>query len=73
MSESLDNCDPNHKCEVLLDADQMIGIFGEKYAAAPSKFKFHPGEIMLIRELVKHVKEIVDRGGENNGLHYFQE
>lgn len=73
MSESFDCCNSEHQCEVLLDDDQLIDIFGKKYAAAPSKFKFHPGEMMLIRELVKHGKEIVDRGGENKGLHHFQE
>lgn len=51
----------------------MVDIFGEKYAAAPTKFKFHFGEIMLIQELVKHVKGIVDRGGENMGLGHFKE
>lgn len=72
LSESF-GCDPEQKCDVLLDETDMIDIFGKKYAATPSKFKFHPGEIMLIRELVKHVKEIVDQGGENKGLHHFKE
>lgn len=73
LGESLGLCEPQHKCDVLLDDDEMIDIFGKKYAATPSKFKFQPGEIMLIKELVKHVKGIVDRGGENKGLHHFQE
>lgn len=51
----------------------MIDIFGEKYASMPAKFKLQPGEIMLIREPVKHVKKIVDNGGENMGLHHFKE
>lgn len=73
LSDSFDHCDPEHKCDALLDETELIEIFGEKYAAAPSRFKFQPGEKMLIRELVKHVKEIVDRDGENKGLHHFQE
>lgn len=73
LSDSLGRCDPQHECDVLLDEHEMIDIFGKKYANTPSKFKFQPGEIMLIRELVKHAKGIVDRGGENKGLHHFQE
>lgn len=73
LSDSYGHCDPEQKCDALLDETEMIEIFGQKYAAAPSKFKFQLGEKMLIRELVKHVREIVDRGGENKGLHHFQE
>ena len=72
LADSLDPCDQPHEYDVLWDDVDMIDIFGKKYANQPSNFKFQPGEIMLIRELVKHVKSIVDRGGENKGLHHFQ-
>lgn len=59
-------------CDVLLDNTEMIDLFGKKYAATPSKFKFQPGEVMLIKELVQYVKEIADRGGANKNLRHFE-
>lgn len=73
LSESLGEFDAENEFEVLLGDDEMIDIFGEKYASMPAKFKLQPGEIMLIRELVKHVKKLVDNGGENMGLNHFKE
>lgn len=61
------------ECEVLVDEDKMIDIFGTKYATSSSQFKFQPGDILLIQELVLHVKLIVDNNGENSGLHLFRD
>lgn len=57
-------------CEV--SNEHMIEIFGKKYADIPSKFCFERGEILLIKELVAHVKHIVDSNGENSGLFRFK-
>lgn len=43
-------------------------IFGKMYANKPNQFAFLPGERILIKELVRHVREIV--GGGN--LHHFR-
>lgn len=59
-------------CDYLLDDDEMIEIFGPKYASNPAEFKFETGDKKLIRELVSRVKEIVDGNGKLTGLAYFE-
>lgn len=50
----------------------LIDIFGHTYNTAPEKFCFRDGDRMLIKELVEHVKKIVDENGINSGLHQFK-
>lgn len=57
------------ECEV--SQQHMTDIFG-KFANTPSKFQFERGEVSLIKELVAHVKQVVDGNGENSGLHRFK-
>lgn len=47
---------------------QTFGIFSEK----PSQFRFLRGEVSLIKQLVGHVKNIVDANGTNTGLERFK-
>lgn len=47
-------------------------LFGKIFANDPERFQFLPGERLLIKELVAHVKRIVDNGGINNGMQHFQ-
>ena len=44
LSESYDS-----NCEALLDDDDLVQIFGKKYANCPEEFEFLPGE----REFIK--------------------
>lgn len=53
-------------CEV--NDDNLIEIFGEKFANNPSQFRFRDGDIILIQELVVRVKQMVD----NNELFRFK-
>lgn len=57
------------ECEV--SQQHMTDIFG-KFANAPTKFQFERGEVSLIKELVNHVKQVVDGNGENSGLQRFK-
>lgn len=50
-------------CEALLEDDQLLEIFGERYYKRPEKFKFLPGQIAFIKTLVAHVKKLVEDGG----------
>lgn len=59
-------------CEALLDLNHMINVYGRTYAADPKEFIFHAGDIKLIKSLVEHVKNSVDRKGANTGLHKFR-
>lgn len=47
-------------------------IFGEFYAENPDKFQFMPGDRILIREIVDHVKRLVDCDGPLTGLKLFR-
>lgn len=47
-------------------------FFGPVFAKNPSRFVFLPGHKSLIKELVSHVKHVVDRNGTNAGLNYFK-
>lgn len=38
-----------------------------------SQFELLPGERLLIKELVAHVEQIVDKGGKNTGIQHFCE
>lgn len=57
-------------CEV--DTDHLIDMFGEHFASNPSQFRFRSGDIILIKALVEHVREIVDKNGRNTGLNRFK-
>lgn len=59
-------------CDVLVDDETLFNHFGELYAHKPELFEFHIGDIILIKELVGHVKRIVDGNGINKGLSFFQ-
>lgn len=58
--------------DVVIDDDQLRDYFGNNYAAKPNEFKFKSGDIILIKELVNHVKHVVDDNGKNSGLHKFK-
>lgn len=47
-------------------------LFGKIFVNNPTQFEFLPGERLLIKELVVHVRQIVDSGGKNKGLHHFR-
>lgn len=47
-------------------------MYGKFYAKNPKNLKFLSGEIILIKELVAHVKSIADRNGVNTGLSHFK-
>lgn len=62
--------DPNH---VHFTKDKiLVDIYGDTYSSAPEKFCFRDGDKMLIKELVEHVRKIVDGNGVNTGLHFFK-
>lgn len=58
-------------CEVLLDDDELRDYFGDLYAQNPSSFQFEAGDVLLIKELIDHVKTVADRNGKNTGLGHF--
>lgn len=60
------------ECDVLVDDDELIDHFGALYAHNHKSFNFHLGDVILIKELVDHVKIIVDGNGINKGLAFFQ-
>lgn len=62
----------NELCDVLVDDELLIDHFGELYANNRDSFMFHAGDVILIKELVEHVKQIVDEKGKNTGLAFFQ-
>lgn len=47
-------------------------FYGRIYARNPEKFVFLNGERVLIKELISHVKHIVDQNGKNTGLSHFK-
>lgn len=49
---------------VLIGKDRMVEHFGGLYATQPQNFRFSIGERILIRELVSHVKNVVDNQGK---------
>lgn len=59
------------KCEVLVDDELMRDYFGNLYAEDPASFEFEAGDVLLIKELVEHVKSVADRNGKNTGLGHF--
>lgn len=70
LSESI-NKENNEECEVLLDDEEMRDYFGDLYAQNPTEFQFEAGDVLLIKELVDHVKTISDHNGKNTGLGHF--
>lgn len=66
LDDSVDmNCQAND--------NNLIEIFGKVHASDPSKFYFERGDRLLIKEIVKHVKGMVDVDGvQNSGLKRFQ-
>ena len=67
LSESI-----GEECDAVIDDEELINHFGEIYANDQESFEFRAGDIMLIKELVAHVKQIVDGNGINTGLGFFQ-
>lgn len=51
--------------------DDNLNLFGQMYANNPERFEFMPGDRILIKEISKHVREIVDCGGINKGMEHF--
>lgn len=48
-------------------------FFGKYYMTSPHTFEFTPGERLLIIQMSKHVKSILDRNDEpNSGIKYFK-
>lgn len=65
LDDSADmNCEKNE--------DYLIKTFGRTYSEQPTQFRFLRGEISFIKQLVEHVKKIVDETGTNSGLHRFK-
>lgn len=55
--------------DILFDDEQRIKYFGKLYAKQPEKFRFQPGDRILIKELVTFVGRVVDE----KGLHTFKQ
>lgn len=47
-------------------------VYGKFYVNNSENFKFLSGEKVLIKQLVAHVKSVVDRIGVNTGLSHFK-
>lgn len=58
-------------CEVVIDDEQLREYFGDLYVQDTSSFQFESGDLLLIKELVDHVKSIADANGKNTGLGHF--
>lgn len=58
-------------CDVLIDDDELHDYFGDLYAKDTTSCQFEPGDVLLIKELVDHVKTVVDRNGKNTGMGHF--
>ena len=58
LSKSFDG-----NCDALLEEDELLEIFGERYYKHPENFKFLPGQIAFIKTLAAHVKKLVEDGG----------
>lgn len=70
LTQNLSDSIPG-ECDVLVDDEQLIDYFGPIFAQNTCSFVFQPGDILLIKDLVDHVKRIADDGGTNEGLHHF--
>lgn len=71
LQQNLHDSINEKNCDVLIDDDELHDYFGDLYAQNPASFKFGPGDVLLIKELVDHVKTISDRNGKNTGLGHF--
>lgn len=58
--------------DALIEEETLREYFGEAYASEPEQFQFMPGDIKLIKQLIAHVKKLVDEKGENKGLKLFE-
>lgn len=54
-----------------IDEQYLVQTFGT-FSDKPGQFRFLRGEISLIKQLVEHVKNIVDVNGTNTGLDRFK-
>lgn len=54
------------------DIKFLTNTFGKTFASNPSQFQFLRGEKRQIKELVKHVQNVVDKDGINCGIHHFK-
>lgn len=52
---------------------QMVDIFGETFAVKPEIFEFRRGDIVFIKAIAAHVKQLVDGHGYLSGLRLFKE
>lgn len=68
LNESDQNSFVEHE-DILLDDEQRLEYFGKFYAKQPDKFRFHPGDRILIKELVAFVERVV----KEKGLHVFKQ
>lgn len=48
-----------------------VALFGKFYATKPHQFRFLQGERIFIKELVRHVRQILNDSGADKGLHHF--
>lgn len=62
----------NEQCEFSLSYEQMTDIYGPRHASEPSEFRFELGDKKMIRQLVSHVKEMVDGNDKLTGLGHFE-
>lgn len=59
-AETINNFDESvstNDDDILITKEEMIDHFGQIYATDPFNFRFQSGEIILIKEMVKHVKQ----------------
>lgn len=63
MSDSIEG-----ECDILLDEQQMLDHFGMYANIDVGLFEFQAGDIVLIKELVEYVKQLV----EEKGLQHFR-
>lgn len=68
MNQLLDGC--KSKCGQFDDNDKQ-NFFG-RFHSNPEQFQFSPGDILLIKQVVSHVRSVVDKDGPNQHLSAFK-
>lgn len=56
----------------VVDSENVEDLYGPFFAKNPQCFTFFAGDRELIKELVSHVRSIVDQNGKNSGLSHFK-
>lgn len=51
------------KCEIQIEHERLVDIFGKNYASNPKNFHFERGDKVLIKSLIEHLKQIVENEG----------